>query len=81
MGSTRPRRIYRRLETGSAEVRVAGPVAPRPVEGKLARLAVRVMTSSAGWRHRRMTPEQLERARREQEIVLRQIDELDLPDS
>jgi hypothetical protein len=80
MGSSRPRRVYRALESGTAEVNVAGPFEPRPVEGNVAQLVVRVMSAYGGWRRRRMTPEKVERARREQEIVKRQIDELDLPD-
>ena len=80
MNSPKPRRIYRQLDDGTAEVNTSGPFEPRPVEGRLGRLIVRVMSGYAGWRGRRMTPEQLERGRREQEIAARQLGGIEFPD-
>jgi hypothetical protein len=69
MSGTRPGRLYRKLESGAVEVNRSGPLQAHPANGTLLRMTARVLGRFARWRARRMSPEQMQRARREQEIL------------
>jgi hypothetical protein len=75
MTSTRPPWRYRKIADGTTVINVSEPFQPRVIEGRTGRVLASIMRAYAAWHRKRMSPEKLERSRREQELLAARLHE------